>query len=139
MASPRKFATDEAMMTQGDFGHCLFLVKTSTTDVSVERRLVRSVGPGALSTRSLSCPRVVGQVESSHLAALRHQALQVVMRGRLATKRPSGHPTSRRTGRAAERGDSAQRRTLDRNPYLASRNREHRVKRRAELSSSRLR
>jgi CRP-like cAMP-binding protein len=45
-ASPREFATGERLMTQGDFGHCLFLVTTGTADVSVDGQLVRTVGPG---------------------------------------------------------------------------------------------
>ena len=46
VASPREFATGERLMSQGDFGHCLFLVETGTADVSVDGELVGSVGPG---------------------------------------------------------------------------------------------
>jgi hypothetical protein len=107
VASPREFATDEAMMTQGDFGHCLFLVKTSTADVSVECRLVRSVGPGdavdevAVLSSGRRTARVVAPRRFTPSGSSSGDAWA------LATKRPSGPPTSRRTGRAAERGDSA--------------------------------
>ena len=46
VASPREFATGERLMSQGDFGHCLFLVEAGTADVSVDGELVGSVGPG---------------------------------------------------------------------------------------------
>jgi CRP-like cAMP-binding protein len=46
VASPREFATGERLMTQGDFGHCIFLVTTGTADVSVDGELVGSIGPG---------------------------------------------------------------------------------------------
>jgi CRP-like cAMP-binding protein len=46
VASPREFATGERLMTQGDFGHCLFLIETGTADVSIDGELVRSIGPG---------------------------------------------------------------------------------------------
>jgi len=46
VASRREFAAGERLTTQGDFGHCLFLVKTGTADVSIDGQLVRTVGPG---------------------------------------------------------------------------------------------
>jgi CRP-like cAMP-binding protein len=46
VATPREFAAGERLTTQGDFGHCLFLVKTGTADVSIDGQLVRTVGPG---------------------------------------------------------------------------------------------
>ena len=46
VASPREFATGEPLMSQGDFGHCLFLVEAGTADVSVDGEMVGSVGPG---------------------------------------------------------------------------------------------
>ena len=46
VASPREFAPDDHLMTQGDFGHCVFLVKTGTADISVDGEVVHRVGPG---------------------------------------------------------------------------------------------
>ena len=46
MASPREFADGEKLMTQGDFGHCVFLVETGTADITVDGELVGSAGPG---------------------------------------------------------------------------------------------
>ena len=46
VAEPREFATGDRLMTQGDFGHCLFVVSAGTADVSVDGELVGSVGPG---------------------------------------------------------------------------------------------
>jgi len=45
-ASPREFAAGERLTSQGDFGHCLFLVEAGTAEVSIDGERVRSVGPG---------------------------------------------------------------------------------------------
>ena len=36
----------EPLTTEGDFGHCLFLVESGTADVSIDGERVGSVGPG---------------------------------------------------------------------------------------------
>ena len=46
VASPREFASGEQLMTQGDFGHCVFLVKTGAADVTVDGNVVHRIGPG---------------------------------------------------------------------------------------------
>jgi CRP-like cAMP-binding protein len=46
VATERAFVAGEPLMTQGDFGHCLFLLTTGTADVSVAGEVVRSIGPG---------------------------------------------------------------------------------------------
>jgi CRP-like cAMP-binding protein len=45
-ASEREFATGETLISEGDFGHCLFLVEEGTADVSIDGTSVRRVGPG---------------------------------------------------------------------------------------------
>ena len=45
-ASEREFAAGETLMSEGDFGHCLFLVEDGTADVSVDGTSVGRVGPG---------------------------------------------------------------------------------------------
>lgn len=47
-ASEREFAAGERLMSEGDFGHCLFLIEEGTADVSIDGRSVRRVGPGEL-------------------------------------------------------------------------------------------
>ena len=46
VASEREFAAGEALMSEGDFGHALFLIETGTADVSVHGEKVAVVGPG---------------------------------------------------------------------------------------------
>ena len=46
VASEREFAAGEAMMSEGDFGHALFLIETGAADVSVHGEKVAAVGPG---------------------------------------------------------------------------------------------
>jgi CRP-like cAMP-binding protein len=46
VATEREFAEGEALMSQGDFGHSLFLVESGSADVLVEGDKVREVGPG---------------------------------------------------------------------------------------------
>ena len=38
--------TGEPLTTEGDFGHCLFLIESGTADVSIDGAAVRAVGPG---------------------------------------------------------------------------------------------
>lgn len=45
-ASERDFAAGETVISEGDFGHCLFLVEAGTADVSIDGRSVGRVGPG---------------------------------------------------------------------------------------------
>ena len=45
-ASEREFAAGETLMSEGDFGHCLFLVEDGTAEVYVEGTGVGAVGPG---------------------------------------------------------------------------------------------
>jgi CRP-like cAMP-binding protein len=45
-ASEREFASGETLISEGDFGHCLFLVEEGTADVSVDGTSVGRVGPG---------------------------------------------------------------------------------------------
>ena len=47
-ASEREFAAGETVMSEGDFGHCLFLVEEGWADVSVDGATVGQVGPGEL-------------------------------------------------------------------------------------------
>jgi CRP-like cAMP-binding protein len=46
VASEREFAAGESLMSEGDFGHSLFLVESGSADVLVEGEKVREVGPG---------------------------------------------------------------------------------------------
>jgi CRP-like cAMP-binding protein len=46
VASEREFAAGEALMSEGDFGHSLFLIESGSADVLVEGKKVREVGPG---------------------------------------------------------------------------------------------
>jgi CRP/FNR family transcriptional regulator, cyclic AMP receptor protein len=46
VASEREFAAGEALTSEGDFGHSLFVVDEGTAEVSVDGAVVRSVGPG---------------------------------------------------------------------------------------------
>lgn len=45
-ASEREFAVGETLMSEGDFGHCLFLVEDGSAEVSVDGTGVGAVGPG---------------------------------------------------------------------------------------------
>jgi CRP/FNR family transcriptional regulator, cyclic AMP receptor protein len=45
-ASERDFAAGEALMSEGDFGHSLFLVEDGSAEVSVDGIAVGTVGPG---------------------------------------------------------------------------------------------
>ena len=46
VASEREFAVGETLMSEGDFGHSLFLVESGSADVLVEGEKVGKVGPG---------------------------------------------------------------------------------------------
>jgi CRP-like cAMP-binding protein len=46
VASEREFAAGETLMSEGDFGHSLFLVESGSADVLIEGERVREVGPG---------------------------------------------------------------------------------------------
>jgi CRP/FNR family transcriptional regulator, cyclic AMP receptor protein len=46
IASEREFAEGETLMSEGDFGHSLFLVESGSADVLVHGDKVREVGPG---------------------------------------------------------------------------------------------
>jgi CRP-like cAMP-binding protein len=46
VASEREFAAGETLMSEGDFGHSLFLVESGSADVLVEGDKVSEVGPG---------------------------------------------------------------------------------------------
>ena len=64
-------------MTQGDFGHCVFLVRTGAADVTVDGQVVHRVGPGdvvgEVARPVLGSPDRLG---GRHVAAGRHRALQ---------------------------------------------------------------
>jgi CRP-like cAMP-binding protein len=47
-ASEREFAPGETLMSEGDFGHCLFLIEEGAAEVSVDGTSVGEVGPGAV-------------------------------------------------------------------------------------------
>jgi CPA1 family monovalent cation:H+ antiporter len=46
VATEREFGDGETMMSQGDFGHCVFLVESGTAEVSVGGAVVAAVGAG---------------------------------------------------------------------------------------------
>jgi CRP-like cAMP-binding protein len=46
VASERTFADGETLMSEGDFGHSLFLVESGSADVLVDGNKVREIGPG---------------------------------------------------------------------------------------------
>ena len=46
VASEREVAAGEALTTQGEFGHCLFLVESGSAEVSTNGATVGQVGPG---------------------------------------------------------------------------------------------
>jgi CRP-like cAMP-binding protein len=45
-ASEREFAAGDALRTEGDLGHCVFLVEAGTAEVSTNGTTVGQVGPG---------------------------------------------------------------------------------------------
>jgi len=46
VASELEFAAGETLMSEGDFGHSLFLVESGSADVLIHDEKVREVGPG---------------------------------------------------------------------------------------------
>lgn len=46
VASEREFAAGEALMTEGDFGHSLFLIESGTAEATHEGAKIRDLGPG---------------------------------------------------------------------------------------------
>jgi CRP-like cAMP-binding protein len=46
VASERGFAAGDTLMSEGDFGHSLFLIESGSADVLVHGDKVREVGPG---------------------------------------------------------------------------------------------
>jgi CRP/FNR family cyclic AMP-dependent transcriptional regulator len=46
VATEREFAEGETLMSEGDFGHSLFLVEDGTADVLTHETKVGTVGPG---------------------------------------------------------------------------------------------
>jgi CRP-like cAMP-binding protein len=46
VASEREFAQGETLMSEGDFGHCLFLIEDGSAEISVDGNTVARVGPG---------------------------------------------------------------------------------------------
>jgi CRP-like cAMP-binding protein len=46
VATEREFAAGDALMSEGDFGHALFLVEAGSADVLVHGEKVAVVGPG---------------------------------------------------------------------------------------------
>jgi CRP/FNR family cyclic AMP-dependent transcriptional regulator len=48
VASEREFAAGETLTSEGDFGHCLFLIDDGSAEVSIDGTSVRTVGAGDL-------------------------------------------------------------------------------------------
>jgi CRP-like cAMP-binding protein len=46
VATEREFAPGETLVSQGDFGHCLYLIEEGAADVSIKGTKVRTIGPG---------------------------------------------------------------------------------------------
>jgi len=46
VASELEFAEGETLMSEGDFGHSIFLLESGTADVFVHEEKVREIGPG---------------------------------------------------------------------------------------------
>lgn len=47
-ASEREFSDGQTLMSEGDFGYCLFLIESGSADVMVGGAQVQAVGPGDL-------------------------------------------------------------------------------------------
>jgi CRP-like cAMP-binding protein len=47
-ASEREFAAGETLISEGDSGHCLFLIEEGAAEVSVDGTSVRRMGPGEI-------------------------------------------------------------------------------------------
>ena len=48
VATEREFAAGEPLASEGDFGHCLFVIESGSAEVSTSGAAVRIVGPGAV-------------------------------------------------------------------------------------------
>ncbi len=48
VASEREFAAGESLTTEGDFGHCLYVIEAGSAEVSTDGTRVDLVGPGAV-------------------------------------------------------------------------------------------
>ena len=46
VATEREFAAGEQLTTEGDFGHCLFVIESGSAEVSTNGAPVHVVGPG---------------------------------------------------------------------------------------------
>jgi CRP/FNR family cyclic AMP-dependent transcriptional regulator len=46
VASEREFASGETLMSEGDFGYCVFVVEAGTADIIAHGEKVAEVGPG---------------------------------------------------------------------------------------------
>jgi CRP-like cAMP-binding protein len=46
VASEREFAAGETLISEGDFGHCLFLIEDGSAEVSIDGTSRRHVGAG---------------------------------------------------------------------------------------------
>ncbi len=73
VASEREFAAGDALMSEGDFGHALFLIEAGSADVSVHGEKVAVVGPGDVVGEAavlVSGRRTASVVASSPLRAI---------------------------------------------------------------------
>jgi len=48
VATEREFAVGEPLTSEGDFGHCLFVIESGSAEVSTHGGAIRVVGPGAV-------------------------------------------------------------------------------------------
>jgi CRP-like cAMP-binding protein len=70
VASELEFAAGDAVITEGDFGHSLFLIEDGSADVSIDGTTVHACGPGEVLGAPPACsargaPRVdIGRVTS---------------------------------------------------------------------------
>jgi CRP-like cAMP-binding protein len=72
-AREAEFAAGEALVTEGDFGHCLFVIESGSAEVSVDGTRVSEVGPGYVIGEVAvlaSGRRTASVVASSQLRAL---------------------------------------------------------------------
>ena len=47
-ATEREFAAGESLTSEGDFGHCLFVIESGSAEVSTNEAVTRAIGPGAV-------------------------------------------------------------------------------------------
>ena len=48
VATEREFAAGESLTSEGDFGHCLFVIESGSAEVSTGGAETRAIGPGAV-------------------------------------------------------------------------------------------